>query len=193
MKKALLVALAVFSTLAFAEDKPAKNFIHLQYAYRDTIASDKADPNRQRVNFTFGSKLLDNLTWDVNNQFRSENGRNGNEATRLETGLSYQYGVLKDVALYTRGAVGYKYTNGADYSYYSVEPGVKVQLTSPLAVKVGYRFRDSFSDSYFDQTNTLRLGAEYTLSENTMVTAGLDRSWKDSEFLGANAGYVVKF
>lgn len=193
MKKALLVALAVFSTLAFAEDKPAKNFIHLQYAYRDTVASDKADPNRQGVNFTFGSKLLDNLTWDVNNQFRSENGQNGNETNRLETGLSYQYGVLKDVALYTRGAVGYKYTNGADYSYYSVEPGVKVQLTSPLAVKVGYRFRDSFSDSYLDQTNTLRLGAEYTLSENTAVTAGLDRSWKDSEFVGANAGYVVKF
>jgi hypothetical protein len=145
------------------------------------------------VNFTFGSKLLDNLTWDVNNQFRSENGQNGNETNRLETGLSYQYGVLKDVALYTRGAVGYKYTNGADYSYYSVEPGVKVQVTSPLAVKVGYRFRDSFSDSYLDQTNTLRLGAEYALSENTAVTAGLDRSWKDSEFVGANAGYVVKF
>jgi opacity protein-like surface antigen len=193
MKKALLVALALIASVAQAEDKPAKNFIQLQYAYRDTIASDKADPNRQGVNFTFGTKVLENLTWDVSNQFRSENGQNSSDATRLETGLSYQYGVAKDVALYTRGAVGYKYTNGADSSYYSIEPGVKVQLTSPLAVKVGYRFRDSFSDSYFDQTNTLRLGAEYTLSENTMVTAGLDRSWKDSEFVGANAGYVVKF
>jgi opacity protein-like surface antigen len=193
MKKALLVALAVFSTLAIAEDKPAKNFIHLQYAYRDTVASDKADPNRQGVNFTFGTKLLDNVTWDVNNQFRAENGQNGNESNRLETGLSYQYGVLKDVALYTRGAVGYKYTNAADHSYYSIEPGVRVQLTSPLAVRVGYRFRDSFSDSYLDQTNTLRLGAEYALSDNTAVTAGLDRAWQDSEFVGAHAGYVVKF
>jgi len=193
MKKALLVALAVFSTLAIAEDKPAKNFIHLQYAYRDTIASDKADPNRQGVNFTFGTKVLENLTWDVNNQFRAENGQNGNESNRLETGLSYQYGVLKDVALYTRGAVGYKYTNAADHSYYSIEPGVRVQLTSPLAVRVGYRFRDSFSDSYLDQTNTLRLGAEYALSDNTAVTAGLDRAWQDSEFVGAHAGYVVKF
>lgn len=193
MKKALLVALAVFSTLAFAEDKSAKNFIHLQYAYRDTIASDKADPNRQGANFTFGTKLLDNVTWDINNQFRAENGQNGNETNRLETGLAYQYGILKDVSVYTRGAVGYKYTNTADHSYYSIEPGVKVQLTSPLSVKVGYRFRNSFNDSYLDQTNTLRLGAEYALSENTAVTAGLDRSWKDSEFVGISAGYVVKF
>jgi hypothetical protein len=60
-------------------------------------------------------------------------------------------------------------------------------------VRVGYRFRDSFSDSYLDQTNTLRLGAEYALSDNTAVTAGLDRAWQDSEFVGAHAGYVVKF
>ncbi len=193
MKKALLVALAVFSTFAIAEDKPAKNFIHLQYAYRDTVASDKENPNRQGVNFTFGTKLLDNVTWDVNNQFRAENGQNGNESNRLETGLAYQYGVTKDIALYTRGAIGYKYTNAADHTYYSVEPGVKVQLTNPLSVRVAYRFRDSFSDNYTDQTNTLRFGAEYALSENTAVTAGLDRSWKDSEFVGANAGYVIKF
>lgn len=193
MKKALLVALAVFSTFAIAEDKPAKNFIHLQYAYRDTVASDKADPNRQGANFTFGTKLLDNVTWDVNNQFRAENGQNGNESNRLETGLAYQYGVTKDIALYTRGAVGYRYTNAADHTYYSVEPGVKVQLTDPLSVRVGYRFRDSFSDTYLDQTNTLRLATEYALSDNTAVTAGLDRSWKDSEFVGAHAGYVIKF
>lgn len=193
MKKALIVALAVFSNLAFADHKPANSFIHLQYAYRDTIASDRADPNRQGVNFTFGTKLLDNVTWDVNNQFRSENGQAGNESNRLETGLAYQYGVTKDIALYTRGAVGYKYTNAADHTYYSVEPGVKVQLTNPLSVRVAYRFRDSFSDTYMDQTNTLRLGAEYALSDNTAITAGLDRSWKDSEFVGANAGYVIKF
>ena len=36
----------------------AKNKVEkgLQYAYRDTVASDKADPNRQGVNFTFGTK-----------------------------------------------------------------------------------------------------------------------------------------
>lgn len=192
MKKLLLVALAVFSTFAVAQDS-AKNFIQLQYAYRDTIGSDKADPNRQGVNFTFGTKLLDNVTWDIGNQFRSENGQNGNQINRLETGLSYQYGITKDIALYTRGAVGYKYTNAADHTYYSVEPGVKVQLTSPLAVKVGYRFRDSFSDNYTDQTNTLRFGAEYALTDKTAITAGLDRSWKDSEFIGANVGYVIKF
>lgn len=193
MKKALLVALALFSTISFAEDKSANSFVQLQYAYRDTIASDKENPNRQGANFVFGTKIFNNLTWDINNQFRAENGQNGNESNRLETGIAGQYGITQDIAFYTRGAVGYKYTDATDHTYYSIEPGIKLQVTSPLVVKVGYRFRDSFSSSNNDQTNTARLGAEYTLTDRTAITAGLDRSWGDSEFVGYSAGYVVKF
>ena len=187
MKKALLVALALFASVTQANESP-KNFGHIQYAYRSTVGDNAGDPNRQGGGITLGHKFSNRAQIDLISQFRKENGDTTNTMGRTEIGATLSEGYF-----YVRGATGLKYNSTDSDGYYSIEPGVKVQLTSPLSVKVGYRFRDSFSDSYFDQINTLRLGAEYTLSENTMVTAGLDRSWKDSEFVGANAGYVVKF
>lgn len=184
-------AMLFIANPAQAEDN--RNAVHIQYAFRDTVASSADNPNRQGVNFTFSRKVLNQVTWDVNNQFRSENGSAGHESNRLETGLAYQTPIAKDVVFYTRGAIGYKFTDNLDNTYYSIEPGVKVQLTSPLNVRVGYRYRDSFNDQINDQTNTVRLGAEYALDKTQTLTFGVDRAWQDSEFVGYHAGYAVKF
>lgn len=191
MNKLLAAVLLTLGLTAQAED--LRNAVHIQYAFRDTIASSSENPNRQGVNFTFSRKVLHQLTWDVNNQFRSENGSAGHESNRLETGLAYQMPLAQDLAFYTRTAVGYKFTDNLDSTYYSVEPGVKVQLTQPLNVRAGYRFRDSFNDKINDQTNTVRFGAEYALSKTDVLTVGVDRAWGDSEFVGYHAGYVMKF
>ena len=193
MKKFIFAVVAVFSFMgvSHAED----NFVHLQYTFRDTVASQSENPNRQGVNFTVGRKLSDNLTVDLGEQFRTEklNNDSGSSTTRLETGATYTYSIINNVDLYTRGGLGYKFTVNDDYAYYSFEPGVKVGLTPVLTVKAGYRFRDAFSDSYDEKTNTARLGAEYTLAKNQSVTLGIDRSYGSSEFIGYNAGYNVKF
>jgi hypothetical protein len=196
MKKTLiatLIAGLAFSTVALAED--AKNFAHIQYTFRDTVSDNKADPNRQGVNFTLGRKVLDNLTIDLGEQFRTERLNNdaGVSTTRLETGATYTYGLVKGIELYTRGGLGYKVTSTDDYSYYSVEPGVKYTLTNALAVKAGYRFRDAFSDSYNEKTNTVRVGAEYAIAKDQALTLGIDRSYGASDFVGYNAGYAIKF
>jgi len=196
MKKTLiatLIAGLAFSTVALAED--AKNFAHIQYTFRDTVSDNKADPNRQGVNFTLGRKVLDNLTIDLGEQFRTERLNNdaGVSTTRLETGATYTYGLVKGIELYTRGGLGYKVTSTDDYSYYSVEPGVKYTLTNALAVKAGYRFRDAFSDSYNEKTNTVRVGAEYAIAKDQALTLGIDRSYGASDFIGYNAGYAIKF
>lgn len=196
MKKTLIATLIAglsFGTVALAED--GKNFAHIQYTFRDTISDDKADPNRQGVNFTVGRKVLDNLTIDLGEQFRTErlNNDNGVSTTRLETGATYQYGLTKDIALYTRGGLGYKVTSNQDYTYYSVEPGIKYTLTDALAVKAGYRFRDAFSDAYNEKTNTVRFGAEYAIAKDQALTLGVDRSYGASDFIGYNAGYMIKF
>jgi len=196
MKKSLIATLIAglsFGTVALAED--GKNFAHIQYTFRDTIADDKADTNRQGVNFTVGRKVLDNLTIDLGEQFRTErlNNDNGVSTTRLESGATYQYGLTKDIALYTRGGLGYKVTSNQDYTYYSVEPGIKYILTDAISVKAGYRFRDAFSDVYNEKTNTVRFGAEYAIAKDQSLTLGVDRSYGASEFVGYNAGYMVKF
>lgn len=191
MKKVILAILLTIAVTAQAEDN--RNAVHIQYAFRDTVADSADKPNRQGVNFTFSRKVLDQLTWDINNQFRSENGSAGHESNRLETGLAYQAPLAQDIVFYTRTAVGYKFTDNLDNTYYSIEPGVKFQLTSPLNVRVGYRYRDSFNDKISDQTNTVRLGSEYALDKTQTLTFGVDRAWGDSEFVGYHAGYAVKF
>ena len=192
MKKLVLaVVLAMSATTALAED----NFAHLQYTFRDTVADDKGNPNRQGVNFTVGRKLTNNLTVDFGEQFRTErlNSGEGSNTTRFESGASYTVGLMDNVDFYTRGGLGYKFTANDDYAYYSIEPGAKMAVTPQLSVRAGYRFRDSFDNSHNEKTDTVRVGAEYTVAKNQLVTLGIDRSYGASEFIGYNAGYLVKF
>jgi opacity protein-like surface antigen len=196
MKKTLIATLIAglsFGTVALAED--GKNFAHIQYTFRDTIADNKADTNRQGVNFTIGRKVLDNLTIDLGQQFRTEslNSDTGVNTTRLEAGATYQLGLTKDIALYTRGGLGQKFTSNQDYTYYSVEPGIKYAVTDAVSVKAGYRFRDAFNDAYNEKTNTVRFGAEYAVAKDQALTLGIDRSYGASDFVGYNAGYAIKF
>jgi opacity protein-like surface antigen len=192
MKKFLLaMVLSATTSVAFAAD----SFLHLQYGLRDTVADQSSAPNRQGVNFTVGHKVLDNLTIDLSHQFRTEklNSDDGKNTTRFDLGATYTQALTENVAFYTRGALGYKLSTSSDYTYYSIEPGVKAKLTSDLTVKVGYRFRDSFSDAYDEKTNTVRLGAEYAVAKNQSVTLAIDRSYGASEFMGYTVGYAVKF
>lgn len=192
MKKILLAAaLSVASFGASAE--AGKNFVHGQYTFRDTVAGQSEDPNRQGVNLTVGRNIGYGITLDGGVQVRNENNSNQNDTTRMEAGATYQYAVLKDIALYTRGAFGYKLTDTNDSTYYSVEPGVGAQLTTKLAVNAGYRYRTAFNGSILDKTNTVRVGAEYALNKTQAVTLGVDRSYGDLDFLGVNIGYAVRF
>lgn len=100
---------------------------------------------------------------------------------RTELGLTYSAPV-GPVTGYVRGATGIKFTNGADHkSYYSVEPGVAVQLTNSLTAKVGYRFRDAFDSGVADQTRTVRAGLGYALTRKDSLGLRFDRQRGDSE------------
>ena len=192
MKKSILfAALLAVSTSVMAEG----NFAHIQYAFRDTVASNSDDTNRQGANFTFGTTVYPGVVLDINNQFRTErlNSENGSSSNRLEAGVTKVIDLTNDVAVYGRGAIGQKFATSEDHTYYSVEGGVRTQVTSALNLRAGYRFRDAYSNTYADKTNTIRLGAEYALNKTSALTLGIDRAYGDSEFIGYNAGYVVKF
>jgi long-subunit fatty acid transport protein len=196
MKQTVLaVALAIAATSAQATQPVTAldSFVHGQYTFRDGIAGDSDAANRQGINLTVGRNIGYGITLDAGAQVRNENGTNGRDTTRLETGATYQFDLTKDVAFYTRGALGYKLTDEDDSAYYSVEPGVRLQVTKPLSVRVGYRYRTAFNDEIFDKTNTVRVGAEYDINKTNTVTLGIDRSYGDSEFVGINIGYAVKF
>lgn len=194
MKKLVLaVALTLTSLAAVAEG----NFAHIQYALRDTIAGDQGQTNRQGVNFTVGHNFNKNWQVDIGEQFRTEKFNEdkgaGNNTTRLEMGATYTQPLNDTFSLYTRGAVGYKLTANQDHTYFSTETGANIHVTEPLTLRVGYRYRDSFSQEYFDKTNTVRLGAQYALSKESFISAGVDRFYGDSQVMGYNLGYGVRF
>jgi len=95
-------------------------------------------------------------------------------STRLEAGAT----VNGPVGLYARAAVGQKYSNTTDFTYYSIEPGVAVAVpgVAGLTAKVGYRFRSAFdSTQNNDQTHTARYSLAYALSKNDTVAVKYDR------------------
>lgn len=192
MKKILSAVLLTLSTAAVAD---TGNTLNLSYAFRDTVASSKDHPNRQGVTATFTHKFNSNWAVDINEQFRTErlNAEDGNSSTRVEGGVTYSQPLTQDIVFYTRAGLGYKFASSYDAAYYAVEPGVKFQLTQPLNVRVAYRYRDTFNDSIKDKTDTVRFGAEYALTKEHVITAGVDRFYGDSEAIGYNLGYSYKF
>jgi len=93
-------------------------------------------------------------------------------STRLEAGAT----VNGPVGLYARAAIGQKYSNTTDFSYYSVEPGIAVPVGYGLTAKAGYRFRSAFDGSQNnDQTQTARHALAYALSKEDTVAVKYDR------------------
>jgi len=95
-------------------------------------------------------------------------------STRLEAGAT----VNGPVGLYARAAVGQKYSNTTDFTYYSVEPGIAVAVpgVAGLTAKAGYRFRSAFdSTQNNDQTHTARYSLAYAVSKNDTVAVKYDR------------------
>ena len=113
-------------------------------------------------------------------------------STRLEAGAT----VNGPMGLYARAAVGQKYSNTTDFTYYSVEPGIAVAVPglSGVTAKVGYRFRSAFdSTQNNDQTHTARYALSYALSKDDTITAKYDRVNGDNNQKVVGVAYTRGF
>jgi long-subunit fatty acid transport protein len=114
-------------------------------------------------------------------------------SNRLEVGLTGTRPV-GPVNLYTRVAVGEKFTNGTDFGYYSVEPGVVYNFTNKLSGKVGYRFRNGFGDNgNLDTTHTARAGVNYAVTKVDSIGVRYDQVRGDSFNHSVNFAYTRSF
>lgn len=188
MRKFVIASiLALTAGLASAEG----NFGGLQYNYRDGYSADKG-VDQSGYTLMLGTSVAKNTDVDLQTVFRRTDGT-GNISNRLEAGLTQKYDIADKLSAYVRGAVGEKWNEGTNFSYYSIEPGVKYAVTPALGVRVAYRYRDSFADNKDYQTNTLRLATEYAVSKSGSVMLGYDRFYKDQQYNGLNLGYNFKF
>ena len=101
-------------------------------------------------------------------------------STRLEAGVTAQntYGAFTP---YTRLGVGQKFSNTTNFTYYSVEPGVKAAVgNTGVTARVGYRFRNAFDTGNNDTTRTWRAGLDYAVTPKDTVGVGYDSVRGDS-------------
>jgi long-subunit fatty acid transport protein len=114
-------------------------------------------------------------------------------SNRLEVGITGARPV-GPVSLYTRVAVGEKFSNGVDFGYYSVEPGVVYNFTNKLSGKVGYRFRNGFGDNgNLDTTQTTRAGVSYAVTKQDSVGVRYDQVRGDAFNHSVNFAYTRSF
>jgi opacity protein-like surface antigen len=185
MKKLIAMALFLAAGTAFAG-----GFGSVEYSDRDGV-NGGADARATKV--TMGTDINQMLKADVSLRQKT-NTDNDLSDTRLEAGLTATQPVGgTGLSIYGRGAVGEKFKTSANYSYYSVEPGVKYAVTPVLSVKAGYRYRAAMDSANADTTRTYRLGAEYALTKNYFVGLGYDQVRGDSEYNATNVTVGFKF
>jgi hypothetical protein len=186
MKKILaILAMATISSGVFAATA--------QLEYQDwdgtkgTASSQEAKLTvKEQINKNFAGDVAFSQTWKDNN---------GGLSSRMETGLTGTYPVA-GISLYTRAAVGEKFTNTSNFGYYSVEPGVIAPIgTTGLTAKVGYRFRTAFNDVNVnnDTTRTWRAGLSYDLTKKDTIGVRYDRTRGDTNANGIAVSYTRGF
>lgn len=101
-------------------------------------------------------------------------------STRIETGLTASTELFGPIKGYTRVSVGQKFSNGSDFSFYSIEPGVTAPV-GPFTAKLGWRYRSATNTSNGDQTHTVRAALSYPLTKVDSIAVRYDRVTGDND------------
>jgi hypothetical protein len=164
--KMSFVALAmVLSTAASAQS------VSLTYGYRD---SDNGT-TQTATGISARMKLFDNVDGDVgiaNLQDRS-NLTNG---LRTELGLSYSKPLFSVFSGSVRLSHGFKSNSGKEtIQYYNIEPSVTAKIPgTALSTRVGYRYRDTYSENDKDRSDTTRYAVMYDLTKKDRIAVSYD-------------------
>lgn len=186
MKKAVLVGLALFAAVAHAEDN--RNFIKLEAAHYNYTNGHN---DKNGFNLTVGREVAPGIKLDIKEEARVEENSQ-KLSNRFETGAQIDDTWL-GLGISLRGAIGEKFTEGDNFGYWSVEPGLAYAVNDHWTIKGSWRYRNSFDSENNDQTNTYKIGFDYKYASNVTLGASLGRSNGDSEYTALQGGVNYKF
>lgn len=172
MKKIVIATLALMSSLAFAGTATVEG---------GKVNGLEGGKDAMATNFSVSETV--NKTFSVHTQLASQQSDVTNAvSTRLEVGATATAPVFGPVSGYTKVAIGQKFNTAGQFTYYSIEPGLSVPLSSSLTAKVGYRFRTALDKPNVnkDTTDTVRVGVSYALSKANAVGFRFDRTMGDT-------------
>jgi hypothetical protein len=171
MKKIVIASLLALSFGAFAGDS-----MTLEGQRINNVGNN----GQQQYVLGVKKEINSNLAADVaisNAQTENTNAL----STRLEAGATVTAPLYGIVNGYSRVALGQKYTNSTNFTYYSIEPGVSAPF-GDFTAKVGYRWRSaSDSGTNNDQTHTVRYALGYAVTKVDTVTVKYDRVKGDND------------
>ena len=179
----------LLATLLVASSAFAGGFGSVEYSSRDGVEST-SDARATKV--TMGTDLNKIFKADFSLRQKTDTDNDLSD-TRLEGGLTGTVPVVGSLSAYGRVGLGEKFKSSSNYTYYSVEPGVRYAVTPSLSVKGGYRYRTAIDSVNADTTNTWRVGVEYALTKNYFLGVGYDRVRGDSDYNAANISVGFKF
>jgi len=184
MKKFIVMAALLATGTAFAG-----GFGAVEYSSRDGVDSTT---DARATKITMGTDINQMFKADFSLRQKTDTSSNLSD-TRFEGGLTGSVPVAGSLSAYGRLGVGEKFKSATNYTYYSVEPGIKYAVTPVLSVKAGYRYRAAMDSANADTTRAYRLGAEYALTKNYFVGLGYDSVRGDSDYNATNISVGFKF
>ena len=175
----------------------------VQYKY---YAGSNDVPDASAYQMNLGVEFFKDLSADIRTEYQDFNESNVN-ANRLEIGLTPSYAIPNtQFSIFGRLALGNQWVSTTivkedetSFGYGSVEPGVKFSPWAGNAtnVSLSYRFRGSFEDQLFYDTNAVLLGGEYSIDRNNSIIGGYEYSASsDDSDLASNVisvGYLARF
>lgn len=171
MKKIITLICFILSSTA-----TAGGFGSVEYGSNKGV-NGNIDQHTTKV--TVGTTITDNFKVDVSQLQKTADSTDAIRINRTEVGGSYSIPVANGLTAYTRIGVGQKYftTANKDFTYYSVEPGLRYSITPNLTARVAFRYRQAFDNStYDDHTRSQRAGLEYQLNKNYLISLSYERA-----------------
>lgn len=181
MKKLLLASLLTLSVQAFAGSAT--------FTYQDN-AGVQGSKDSTSFHIQLKENFNTNFAGDIsflNNQVTPGNMLN----TRLEAGITAQQKV-EFVTPSLRVGLGEKYTNGNNFTYYSLEPAVAAPV-GPFVAKVGWRYRNAVNTVNEDNTRTWRYSLGYEITPRDAITVRYEQMRGDLNQNGVSLGYTRNF
>jgi opacity protein-like surface antigen len=191
MKYSLLLA-ALLAMAGVAQADVVAPYAGVQYQYQ---AGRSGTADAQVGTFTVGNRFSSGFAAELVGE--SSDKKNTTQALTDKVELAAVASTtLGPVTGYARVAFGDDIVSGASaFPYYSVEPGVKLAVSSDTTVKLGYRLRNATDTdaNHAFHTQTVRVGVEQSLTKALTLTAGADRSYGDSKYNSVQVGLVARF
>ena len=172
MKKIFAIMALAISGTAFAADS-----FYVESQRNNNVGAAA----QQTIQLGVKKDLTSTFSGDIGFSNAETQGTNA-IGTRLETGITGAVANVGPLGLALRTAVGQKYSNTANFTYYSIEPSASAAVpgVAGLTAKVGWRWRSAVDTGNNDQTHTMRYTLAYALTKVDTVSVRYDRVEGDS-------------